>query len=126
MFVHSRRPSKKKTVACVTGSKGTIGCGNPVSRAEVAVGVVVAAIAAVADVRAAIRFSSFAVLLYYGVANASAWTLDRSPLRRAVPAVGLAGCLLLAVFLPVSSVLAGVAVVAAGAGIYAVRRVTAR
>ncbi len=38
MFVHSRRPSKKKTVACVTSSKGTIGCGNPVSRAEVAVG----------------------------------------------------------------------------------------
>lgn len=94
--------------------------------AEVAVGVVVAAVAAVADVRAAIGFSSFAVLLYYGVANASAWTLDESPLRRAVPAVGLAGCLLLAVFLPLSSVLAGVAVVAAGAGIYAVRRVTAR
>lgn len=94
--------------------------------AEVAVGVVVAAVAAVADVRAAIGFSSFAVLLYYGVANASAWTLDESPLRRAVPAVGVAGCLLLAVFLPLSSVLAGVAVVAAGAGIYAVRRVTAR
>lgn len=94
-------------------------------RAEVAVGVVVAAIAAVADVRAAIGFSSFAVLLYYSVANASAWTLEESPVRRAVPAVGLAGCLLLAVFLPLSSVLAGVAVVAAGAGIYAVRRVTA-
>ncbi len=95
-------------------------------RAEVAVGAVVAAVAAVADVRAAIGFSSFAVLLYYGVANASAWTLDQSRVRRAVPAVGLAGCLLLAVFLPLSSVLAGVAVIAAGAGIYAVRRVTAR
>lgn len=95
-------------------------------RAEVAVGVVVAAVAAVADVRAAIGFSSFAVLLYYGVTNASAWTLGGSPVRRVVPAVGLVGCLLLAVFLPVSSVLAGVAVVAAGAGIYAVRRVTAR
>lgn len=94
-------------------------------RAEVAVGVVVAAVAAVADVRAAIGFSSFAVLLYYGVTNASAWTLDQSRMRRAVPAVGLAGCLLLAVFLPSSSVLAGVAVIAAGAGIYAVRRVTA-
>ncbi len=34
-------------------------------RAEVAVGVVVAAVAAVADVRAAIGFSSFAVLVYY-------------------------------------------------------------
>lgn len=94
-------------------------------RAEVAVGVVVAGIAAVADVRAAIGFSSFAVLLYYGVANASAWTLGGSPVRRVVPAVGLAGCLLLAIFLPLSSVLAGVAVVAAGAGIYAVRRVAA-
>ena len=94
-------------------------------RAEVAVGVVVAGVAAVADVRAAIGFSSFAVLLYYGVANASAWTLEGSRVRRVVPAVGLAGCLLLAVFLPSSSVLAGVAVVAAGAGIYAVRRVTA-
>jgi APA family basic amino acid/polyamine antiporter len=95
-------------------------------RAELAVGAVVAAIAAVADVRAAIGFSSFAVLLYYSVTNASAWTLEESPVRRAVPAVGFAGCLLLAVFLPVSSVLAGVAVIAAGAGIYAVRRVTAR
>ena len=95
-------------------------------RAELAVGAVVAAIAAVADVRAAIGFSSFAVLLYYSVTNASAWTLEESPVRRAVPAVGFAGCLLLAVFLPVSSVLAGVAVVAVGAGIYAVRRVTAR
>ena len=95
-------------------------------RAEVAVGVVVAGVAAVADVRAAIGFSSFAVLLYYGVANASAWTLGGSPVRRVVPAVGLAGCLLLAIFLPVSSVLAGLAVVAAGAVIYAVRRVTAR
>lgn len=94
-------------------------------RAEVAVGVVVAGIAAVADVRAAIGFSSFAVLLYYGVANASAWTLGGSPVRRVVPAVGLAGCLLLAIFLPLSSVLAGVAVVVAGAGIYAVRRVAA-
>ena len=95
-------------------------------RAELAVGAVVAAIAAVADVRAAIGFSSFAVLLYYSVTNASAWTLEESPVRRAVPAVGFAGCLLLAVFLPVSSVLAGVTVVAVGAGIYAVRRVTAR
>jgi APA family basic amino acid/polyamine antiporter len=87
-------------------------------RAEIAVGAVVAAVAAVADVRAAIGFSSFAVLVYYGIANASAWTLG----RRAVPAFGLAGCLLLAVFLPVDSALTGVAVIALGAGIYAVRR----
>ena len=87
-------------------------------RAEIAVGVVVAVVAAVADVRAAIGFSTFAVLVYYGIANASAATLG----RRVVPALGLAGCLLLAVFLPRASVLAGTAVLASGAVIYAVRR----
>jgi len=87
-------------------------------RAETAVGALVAIVAAVADVRAAIGFSSFAVLVYYGIANASAWTLG----RRAIPALGLALCLLLALFLPVSSVLTGAAVLALGAGIYAARR----
>jgi len=87
-------------------------------RAEIAVGVVVAVTAAVADVRAAIGFSSFAVLVYYGIANAAAATLG----RRVVPVVGLAGCLLLAVFLPRASVLTGTAVLASGAVIYAVRR----
>jgi len=87
-------------------------------RAEIAVGAVVAVVAAVADVRAAIGFSSFAVLVYYGIANASAWTLG----MRAIPALGFAGCLLLAVFLPVSSVLIGAAVLALGTGIYTARR----
>jgi APA family basic amino acid/polyamine antiporter len=87
-------------------------------RAEVVVGVVVAAVAAVADVRGAIGFSSFAVLLYYAIANASAWTLG----RRIIPAIGLAGCLLLAVLLPVSSVAVGAAVVAIGAAAFWIRR----
>ena len=95
-------------------------------RAEVAVGAVVATIAAVADVRAVIGFSSFAVLLYYAVANSAALTLPGSAAARAVPVLGLAGCLLLAAFLPASSVLAGSAVIAVGAGIYAIRGVTAR
>ncbi|MCW1958202.1 MAG: amino acid permease, partial [Mycobacterium sp.] len=75
-----------------------------------------------ADVRAAIGFSSFAVLLYYAIANASAWTLDRSRGSRLVPALGLAGCLLLAACLPPGSVLAGAAVLAAGAAVYTVVR----
>lgn len=95
-------------------------------RAELAVGAVVATLAALADVRAAIGFSSFAVLLYYAVANAAAWTLGGGAVGKAVPALGLAGCALLAVFLPVGSLLAGAAVVAVGAGIYLARRVTAR
>ena len=78
--------------------------------AELAVGVVVAVVAAVVDLRGAIGFSSFGVLLYYAIANASAWTLG----ARLVPGIGLVGCLVLAFTLPVTSVLAGVAVVLVG------------
>ncbi|MCV7217340.1 APC family permease [Mycobacterium crocinum] len=88
-------------------------------RAEVAVGVVVAALAAVADVRGVIGFSSFAVLVYYAVANASAWTLGG---RRIIPAVGLIGCVVLSVALPLPAVLSGAGVLALGAVIYAIRR----
>lgn len=87
-------------------------------RAEIAVGAAVAVLVATVDLREAIGFSSFAVLLYYAVANASAWTLG----DRVVPAVGLAGCLVLAFALPWTSVLAGVAVLAVGAVAYALRR----
>jgi APA family basic amino acid/polyamine antiporter len=86
-------------------------------RAEVVVGFVVAAVAAVVDVRGAIGFSSFAVLLYYAIANASAFTLG----RKVVPTLGFVGCLLLAFLLPISSVLVGAAVVAVGALAYCLR-----
>jgi APA family basic amino acid/polyamine antiporter len=66
-------------------------------RAELAVGAVVVAVVLAADLRGAIGFSSFAVLVYYAIANAAALTLGRG---RAVPAVGLAGCLLVAGSLP--------------------------
>jgi APA family basic amino acid/polyamine antiporter len=91
-------------------------------RAEMAVGVVVAAVAAVADVREAIGFSSFAVLVYYAVANASAWTLPASSARRAIPVVGFGGCLLLAFCLPSSSVIAGAGVLTVGATLFAITR----
>lgn len=94
-------------------------------RAELAVGAIVAVAAATIDVRAAIGFSSFAVLVYYAVANASAWTLPRADgwrLQRVAPALGLLGCLVLAFTLPWDSVLAGTAVLAVGAAIYAARR----
>ena len=87
-------------------------------RAELAVGAAVAVLVAVVDVRGAIGFSSLTVLAYYAIANAAAWTLG----RRAIPAVGFTGCLLLAGFLPLASVLTGTAVLALGAVIYAIRR----
>ncbi|ACQ78518.1 amino acid permease-associated region [Beutenbergia cavernae DSM 12333] len=84
--------------------------------AELAVGGVVAVVAALMDVRAAIGFSSFGVLVYYAIANASAWTLRRAEggPPRVVSAVGLGGCLVLAFTLPTTAVLAGVGVLALG------------
>ncbi|HJT03663.1 MAG TPA: APC family permease, partial [Pseudonocardiaceae bacterium] len=63
-------------------------------RAELLIGVVVAILAAITDIRDAIGFSSFAVLIYYAVANASASTLgfDEGRPHRAVPVIGLLGC----------------------------------
>ncbi|WP_394621932.1 APC family permease [Lentzea sp. JNUCC 0626] len=60
--------------------------------AEIATGAVAIGLVLTVDVTRAIVFSSFCVLLYYAIANASAWTLG----KRLVPAIGLAGCLTLA------------------------------
>ncbi|WP_225850444.1 APC family permease [Streptomyces sp. HPF1205] len=97
-------------------------------RAELLVGAVVAVLAASADVRGAIGFSSFGVLVYYALANASAWTLgpDEGRPPRPIPVVGLAGCLVLAFALPLASVLTGAAVLLLGLAAYAVRRALTR
>ena len=87
-------------------------------RAEIAVGAVVAVLAAVLDLRGAIGFSSFAVLVYYAIANASAFTLG----DKLIPVAGLLGCLLLAFTLPVTSVVVGTSVVLLGALAYAAPR----
>ncbi|MFI1250431.1 APC family permease [Streptomyces anulatus] len=96
-------------------------------RAELVVGAVVALVAAAGDVRGAIGFSSFGVLAYYAIANASAWTLapDEGRPARAIPVLGLAGCLVLAFALPVSSVIWGASVLALGAAAYGLRRAVA-
>jgi basic amino acid/polyamine antiporter, APA family len=94
-------------------------------RAEVTIGLLVAVLVAVVDLRGAIGFSSFAVLTYYAIANASALTLPGSAAAKALPAIGLAGCVLLAANLPWPSVVAGAAVLAVGAAIWAVRRAPA-
>jgi len=88
-------------------------------RAELAVGLVVAVLAASIDLRAAIGFSSFAVLTYYAIANAAALTLK----GKVRAALGLAGCVVLAFSLPLPSVLAGGGVLVLGASAYGVRRI---
>lgn len=97
-------------------------------RAEIAVGLIVAILAATVDVRGAIGFSAFSVLIYYAIANASAWTLARRIDRprdmtaaRATAVLGLAGCLTLSFSLSVDTVVAGVVVLLVGAGFFALR-----
>ncbi|MFG1659405.1 APC family permease [Micromonospora chersina] len=94
-------------------------------RAELAVAAVVIVVVSLVDVRGAIGFSSCTVLVYYAIANASALTLGRDPARKLpvqlLAALGLVGCLLLAVNLPVASVLTGFGVLALGAAWYALR-----
>jgi APA family basic amino acid/polyamine antiporter len=91
--------------------------------AEVAVGAVVTVAVLVADLREAIGFSAFAVLTYYAIANAAAWTLpsESRTWPRGVAATGLIGCVALALALPVGSVAAGAIVLAIGAGIWLIR-----
>lgn len=91
-------------------------------RAEVAAGVVVAAVVLVADVRGAIGFSSFAVLAYYALANASAWQLERHERRwpRGLAGLGVVLCLVLAFTLPLASIVGGAALLAGGSLAWAV------
>lgn len=98
-------------------------------RAELTLGLIVCVLVAVTDLRGAIGFSSFGVLLYYLVANASAWT--QRPENRRYPrfltVAGGLGCLILVVTLPVASIVAGVVVVAVGLAYRLIRmRVNAR
>ena len=84
--------------------------------AEVAVAAAVTVLVLTTDLRGAIAFSSFGVLTYYAIANASAWT-QRGEWRRwprAVNAIGLVGCVTLVATLPVRAVVAGLAMFAAG------------
>ena len=86
-------------------------------RAELMLAVVVCAVVLTVDLRGAIGFSSFGVLLYYVVANLAAFsqTADRRRWPRALQVAGAAGCLVLVVTLPWTAVVTGAAVFAVGA-----------
>lgn len=92
-------------------------------RAELVVAAAVIAVVLVADLRGAIGFSSFAVLFYYLVANASAFTLSPEERRwpHPVAVVGAVGCVVLALALPAASVVGGTVLLAGGALVFAVR-----
>lgn len=84
--------------------------------AELAVAAAVTVLVLTTDLRGAIGFSSFGVLVYYAVANAAAYTQDPAHRRwpRPLNVVGLGACVVLVVSLPLTAVIAGAAVLVAG------------
>jgi APA family basic amino acid/polyamine antiporter len=85
-------------------------------RAEVVVAAIVVVLTAFLDLRGAIGFSSFGVLLYYFVANVSAFTQDAEHRRypRVLQLLGAAGCVALAVTVPWLAVVVGIVVLLVG------------
>jgi basic amino acid/polyamine antiporter, APA family len=91
--------------------------------AEGAVAGLVCVLILVTDLRGAIGFSSFGVLLYYLIANAAAYTQssERRRFPRALQIVGMAACGILVLTLPLRAVLAGTLVFAVGVIYRAIR-----
>jgi len=84
--------------------------------AELALAAAISVLVLTTDLRGAIGFSSFGVLIYYAIANAAAFTQADAQRRwpRFLNAAGLLSCLLLVVTLPIQAVLAGLAMFAIG------------
>ena len=87
--------------------------------AELTAGVLVCLIVLFADLRGAIGFSSFAVLTYYALANASAWTLTSAERRwpRWLAGLGVLLCVVLAVTLPLIAVIGGAVLLLTGSAV---------
>jgi APA family basic amino acid/polyamine antiporter len=85
-------------------------------RAEIAVGVAVAAIVLLGDIRSSIGFSAVTVLAYYAITNAAAVTLTARERRwpRWMAVCGIVACVVVAASLPPASLLAGLLVVILG------------
>ncbi len=88
-------------------------------RAEFVVTAVVIVLTATFDLRGAIGFSGVTILTYYAITNAACLTLRRDQRRwpRWIGIVGLAGCVTLAVMLPLAAIVTGAGVLIAGIAI---------
>ena len=92
-------------------------------RAELALALVVCVLVLSVDLRGAIGFSSFGVLLYYLVANVAACSQAGQHRRfpRLLQVAGAVGCVVLVLTLPTVAVIGGCAVFAVGAAYRLVR-----
>ncbi len=84
--------------------------------AEVAVALVIVAIISVADIRSAIGFSSFAILIYYAIANVAAITLKSKERLwpKWISILGLVSCLVIAFSHPLEAIAGGILVFVIG------------
>jgi APA family basic amino acid/polyamine antiporter len=92
--------------------------------AEIAIAAAVIVLVLFTDLRGAIGFSSFGVLVYYAIANAAAFSQPAEERRwsRALNVVGLVGCLVLVATLPIAAVGAGLLMFAVGLGARTIAR----
>jgi basic amino acid/polyamine antiporter, APA family len=91
--------------------------------AEVTIAGLVSVLIMLTDLPDAIGFSSFGVLIYYLIANAAAYTQssDRRQFPRILQIIGMAGCCILVLTLPLRAVLAGGVMFAVGIVYRAIR-----
>lgn len=118
-FAMARRGDLPRFFAAVHPRHGTPG------RAVLAVGVPAAVVAATGTLAGVASAASFAILVYYGMANLAALRMpaDAKLYPNAVPVAGALACAVLALSLPLRVTVIGVAVLVAGFGIrYLVRR----
>ena len=92
-------------------------------RAEALLAVAVCALVLTSDLRGAIAFSSFGVLLYYVIANVAAFTQPPADRRypRGLQVLGAVACVALMATLPLAGIVGGVIVVAVGVGYRVIR-----
>jgi basic amino acid/polyamine antiporter, APA family len=84
--------------------------------ADIVIAALVCVLVLTTDLRGAIGFSSFGVLLYYLIANAAAYTQsgERRRFPRVLQVVGVAGCAILVLTLPLTAVIGGTVIFAVG------------
>jgi APA family basic amino acid/polyamine antiporter len=85
-------------------------------RAVLLVGAIASLVAATGTLRGVASAASFAILIYYGIANLSALRMPREAklFHDAIPVIGFVACLLLALSLALPVILAGLGILGAG------------
>jgi basic amino acid/polyamine antiporter, APA family len=109
-FAMARRGDLPAAIGAIHPGTGVPG------RAVLLVGGVAAVVAATGTLKGVAAAASFAILIYYGIANLAALRMPEEGklVSDAVPLLGLVACLILAVALPGSVILTGTGVLAVG------------